>query len=78
MATENCNDRALKWYARLYGRGGAEALGYVGPLCCPEPGSCDRIDLLNVSCSVGAHDWNLYEGSPDVLARLGWYTFLQP
>ena len=56
----------------------AQALGYVGPLCCNQPGACDKIDLVNVSCAVGSHDWSLYEGSADVLARLGWYTFLQP
>ena len=66
LTTENCGDRALKWYSRLYGRRGPDALGYVGPLCCGQPGSCEKIELVDVSCSVGKHDWSLYEAAPDV------------
>ena len=32
LVTANCCDPVLRWYPRLYGRGGPEAMGYVGPL----------------------------------------------
>ncbi|MBN2580790.1 MAG: hypothetical protein JXB10_17525 [Pirellulales bacterium] len=55
-----CNgcDPVLRWYPRLYGRGGPEALGYVGPACLADP---EKVDLVDVSCSVGKeHRWEGY------------------
>ncbi len=77
LVTRNESDRVLKWYRRLYGPGGPEALGYVGPLCTAQPGSCERIDAIDVACSVGhKHDWYRYQAAPELVERLGWYTFL--
>ena len=78
LATENCGDRALKWYSRLYGRRGPEALGYVGPLCCAQPGSCDKIELRQRVLLGGRTRLESLRRAPDVRARLGWYMFLQP
>jgi hypothetical protein len=75
LAIENGSDRVLKYYSRLYGRGGPEASGYTGPQCCP----CDKVEEVDVSCSVGRrHDWRRYNVAPELLERLGWYTFLEP
>ncbi|MBN1588815.1 MAG: hypothetical protein JW888_04810, partial [Pirellulales bacterium] len=33
LITQNSSDRVLRWYPRLYGRRGPEALGFTGPAC---------------------------------------------
>lgn len=74
LVTQNCSDRVLRWFSRIYGRGGPEALGYVGPAG-PDGG---KLEVVDVACSVGReHDWRLYTTAPEVAGRLGWYTFLQ-
>ncbi len=79
LVTANCCDPVLRWYPRLYGRGGPEAMGYVGPSCSAQPGSCDKIEVIDLSCSVGRiHDWHTYETAPELTGRLGWYSFLEP
>ncbi len=79
LVAANPCDRVLKHYPRLYGRGGPEAMGAVGAYCCPQPGGCDKIETLDVACSVGPrHDWYRYIAAPELLERLGWYTFLEP
>jgi esterase/lipase superfamily enzyme len=79
LVTTDARDPAMKWYSRLYGRGGPEALGCAGPCCLPQPGSCGKIELIDVSCSVGRrHDWDLYAAAPELDEHLGWYTFLAP
>jgi hypothetical protein len=73
LVTENCRDRVLKWYSRLYGPHGPEALGRVGPAG-PAGG---KLEIVDVTCEVGPkHDFRLYEDAPAVCGRLGWYTFL--
>ena len=58
VMTRNGNDRVLKWYPRLYGKGGPEAMGYVGPCGIVEK---DRVCVLDVSCSVNrTHAWEFY------------------
>ena len=67
LVTTDARDPAMKWYSRLYGRGGPEALGYAGPCCLPQPGSCGKIELIDVSCSVGRrHDWDIYATAPEL------------
>ncbi len=79
LVTTNPCDRVLKRYPRLYGRGGPEAMGAVGAYCCPQPGGCDKIETIDVACSVGRqHDWYRYVAAPELVERLGWYTFLEP
>ena len=79
LVTTNACDRVLRRYPRLYGRGGPEAMGCGGPYCDPQPGSCDKIEEIDVACSVGRpHDWYRYAEAPELVERLGWYTFLEP
>jgi hypothetical protein len=67
----NPKDRLLRWYPRLYGRHGPQALGYVGLRsyrCLAAP---DRVAQQNVSGQIGvAHSWKAYEGSPSMMARM--------
>ena len=78
LVTINAADRVLKHYPRLYGRGGPEAMGATGAYCDPQSGGCDKIEEINVACSVGRpHDWNRYVAAPELIERLGWYTFLE-
>ena len=79
LVTVNGCDRVLKWYSRLYGRGGPEAMGYVGPCGSGQPGSCDKIETIDLSCWVGrVHDWDSRFHGAGTVGRLGWYTFLEP
>ena len=78
LVTINAADRVLKHYPRLYGRGGPEAMGATGAYCDPQSGGCDKIEEIDVACSVGRpHDWNRYVAAPELIERLGWYTFLE-
>jgi hypothetical protein len=73
LITRNGCDRALRLYSRLYGRGGPEALGYVGPCC----GCCgENIRLLDASCSVGkSHHWDDYLYCSGMFELLPHYLF---
>jgi hypothetical protein len=73
LVTQNCDDRVLRFYPRLYGRGGPEAIGRVGP-CGPDGG---KLEVVDVACEVGGkHDFQRYEVASPVYRRLAWYTFL--
>ena len=73
LVTHNCCDRILKFYPRLYGRGGPQALGFSGPAAC---GQYDRIELLDVCCMVGKqHKWMYYTSSPSILQSIDPYVF---
>ena len=72
VVTNGC-DRVLKWYSRLYGRHGPEALGYVGP----SGTAGGKLEVVDVSCAVGRkHDFDRYHESSPICRRLAWYTFL--
>lgn len=73
LITVNGCDRVLKFYSRLYGPHGPEALGYVG-----SPSTAGgKIEAVDVSCQVGRkHDYDRYLASAAVVQRLAWYTFL--
>lgn len=76
LITRNGRDQKLRWYPRMYRRGGPGALGYVGPAGC---GLSEKIELIDVSCSVGrAHSWACYEPAPELRSRLARYVFLEP
>ena len=61
LVMANPCDRVLKHYPKLYGRGGPEAMGPSAAYCDPQPGGCDKIETLDVACSVGPpHDWYRY------------------
>ena len=74
LVTCNGCDRVLKWYPRMYGRGGPEAIGFVGPCGIDDP---KKIAVVDVSAAVGKpHD---YEGYCSALSMCGYwahYTFL--
>ena len=80
LITQNCNDRVLRWYPRLYGCRGPEAMGYTGPAgLCLLGENQQKIDVLGVSCSVGrGHGWYDYLCSCSLQSRLPWYAFLEP
>jgi hypothetical protein len=73
LVSRNGCDKVLKWYSRLYGRNGPEAMGFVGP-----PSTAGgKLELVDVTCEVGReHDFDRYHESSPVFQRLGWYTFL--
>lgn len=57
LVIRNTCDRALRFYPRLHGRGGPDALGYVGPTGCHSP----KLKIADVTNSVGkAHAWFRY------------------
>ena len=73
LVARNGCDPVLRFYSRLYGPHGPEALGYVGPM-----GTAGgKAEVIDVSCEVGRkHDFDRYEESSLVGQRLAWYTFL--
>jgi len=70
-------DPVLRWYPRLYSRGGPEALGYTGPAAVSRLGADrEKLDLLGVGGSVGKnHSWQAYLSSGGLLARTADYVF---
>ena len=72
--TCNCCDRVLKWYPRMYGRGGPEAIGFVGPCCIDDP---KKVALLDVTAAVGkTHDYRCYCSALSQCGYWPYYTFL--
>src|SRR5208283_388423 len=60
LVVTNNSDHVLKWYSRLYGPHGPEALGYVGPVG-TEGG---KLEVVDVTCEVGRkHDFERYQES---------------
>ncbi len=80
LITQNTKDRVLRWYPRMYGRGGPSALGFTGPACpCRLGEDREKLEVLGMTCLVGrAHGWWEYMCSPALRCRLPWYTFLEP
>ena len=63
FVAQNACDPVLRFYSRLYGRGGPEALGFVG-LCGATSNA--KIEAADVSGSVGrSHHWDHYEVAPE-------------
>jgi hypothetical protein len=74
LVTRNRLDDALRWYPRLYGRGGPEALGYVGPCCVDEK----SIRIFDATCCVGkSHHWEGYICCPNIFNVLPHYLFAE-
>jgi hypothetical protein len=75
LVTCNECDRVLRWYPLMYGRGGPEAMGFVGPCCVDDP---QKLDVVDVSGSVGrTHDWQSYVSAAELCVRWAHYTFLE-
>ena len=75
LVTRNGCDRVLRWYPRLYGRGGPQAMGFVGPC---GVGGAENVQVIDVSCTVGKmHDWRCYCSASNVRGQWLRYTFLE-
>jgi pimeloyl-ACP methyl ester carboxylesterase len=73
LVVANCRDHVLKWYSRLYGRHGPEAMGYVGPTSTLG----GKLKVFDVSCELGRkHDFDLHQVSSPFCRNLAHYTFL--
>ena len=69
LVTCNGCDRVLRWYPRLYGRGGPQAMGSVGP--CGIDGA-ENVEVVDVAGTVGKiHDWRCYCSAAEHLRPLG-------
>jgi hypothetical protein len=74
LVTCNCRDRMLRYYPRLYGRGGPDAMGFVGPCGI---GNAENVSVVDVSCTVGKpHDYRCYCSASNVSCQWSHYTFL--
>jgi hypothetical protein len=74
LITCNCCDRVLKWYPRMYGRRGPQAIGFVGPCCVEDP---QKFAVLDVSGAVGrTHDYRCYCSALSMFGCWAHYTFL--
>jgi hypothetical protein len=72
----SCNgkDRMLRFYPRLDGRGGPQALGAVGPCGIAD---AENVSLVDVTCTVGKpHDYRRYCSAPNVYCHWPRFTFL--
>jgi len=80
LITRNGCDPTLKFYPLLYGRGGPEALGFVGPACLDsDDPNRSKMEVVDVTQAVGKqHAWECYRRAEALRNRLGWYAFLQP
>ena len=75
LVTRNGCDRVLRWYPRLYGRGGPPAMGFVGPGGVEDE---KNVEVVDVSATVGKiHDLQCYCSAADVSVRWPRYTFLE-
>jgi hypothetical protein len=73
LVTCNGCDNVLRHYPRLYGRGGPEALGYVGPYGV----DAEKVTVVDVSCTVGkTHDYEYYCSASNVFCQWARFTFL--
>jgi Alpha/beta hydrolase of unknown function (DUF900) len=74
LVTRNGCDNTLKWYSWLYGRGGPEAMGFVGPCGIDETG---KVAVVDVSATVGkTHNYRCYCTASNVSCHWAHYTFL--
>jgi hypothetical protein len=77
LVTRNSADPVLHFYPLMYGRGGPQAMGYVGPYVRSGADNREKIDLLSLRCSVGrGHEWQRYMASWALRERLVEYAFV--
>ena len=75
LVTCNGCDLLLRMYSRLNGRGGPQAMGYVGP-CFNDVDN--KVAVVDVSGQVGRiHDMRRYSAASGVCCRWAYYTFLE-
>jgi hypothetical protein len=74
LITRNGCDTALRWYPKLYGRSGPNAIGFVGPC---GVGDAEKLTVVDVSCTAGkTHDYRCYCSASNVRSQWARYTFL--
>lgn len=72
MVTQNPCDRALRWYPRLWGRRGPQAMGAVGPAL---NDGAEKVEVVDIRCSVGKfHDVHCHLASGAFQTRLARYA----
>ena len=75
LVTRNSCDQRLRWYSLLYGRGGPEAMGFVGPCGIDQP---EKLTVVDVSATVGrTHDYECYCSASNVRSQWAQFTFLE-
>jgi len=76
LITCNACDRVLRWYPRLYGRGGPQALGVVGP-CGLDDAAAGKVRLLDVAPIIGkSHDYQSFCSAVSGCGLWARYVFL--
>jgi hypothetical protein len=74
LITRNGCDHNLRWYSWLYGRGGPDAMGVVGPCGVDQP---EKLTVVDVSATVGkTHDYQCYCSASNVCSLWAKFTFL--
>lgn len=74
LITRNGCDTALRWYPKLYGRTGPNAIGFVGPC---GVGDAEKVTVVDVSCTAGkTHDYRNYCSASNVRSQWARFTFL--
>jgi hypothetical protein len=70
LITCNSRDPVLRFYPKMYGFRGPQAVGFTGPaLSCEQR---EKVEVMNLSCSVGkSHAWRRYLCSSRLYWRLG-------
>lgn len=78
LVTRNTRDPVLKWYRRLRGICGPQALGYAGPASPARLGpDREKLELLPLDHVVGRHHaWDAYLSSRPLRLRLARYALL--
>ncbi len=79
LVIANPADRVMRFYPRMYGRRGPEALGYLGSGYRLAPADRGKVRRLDVSCEVGKeHGWWSYWRSGSLRAALTKYALQTP
>jgi hypothetical protein len=74
LVTQNGCDKVLRWYSWMCGRGGPEAMGFVGPCGIDD---ANKLAVVDVSATVGkTHDYRCYCSASNVRSQWAHYTFL--
>lgn len=76
--SRNKKDIAMRLYTKLFGRGGPDALGLIGPINVPRGfNGWDKIRVVDYSSAVGkSHDWEKYLNATRFDERFLWYLHL--
>ena len=76
LITVNPDDFVLRHYGLMYHMHGPQALGSTGPVDLDCLAETAKVELLDLTCSVGRrHDWNYCFCAPDLRAAIARYGF---